>query len=60
MEYNKEQLFKICKILAENDSVAEGYNYCAEYKRERFEEEFEKEDYGYITVAKEIIGALNK
>ncbi len=58
MEYNKEQLYQVCKILAESDSIAEGHNYCYSYERKRFEKEFEEDEYGYVTIAKEIIDLL--
>jgi hypothetical protein len=43
-----EFLFSITKQIAESDSIGEGYGYCNEYKRKRFnnaEKHFKSEEY---------------
>lgn len=39
---DEQFLYEIAKIIAESDSVGEGYSYCERYSRERFEEEQKK------------------
>lgn len=45
-------LFKITKIIAESDSIGEGYTYCKEYTIEYFDEAIKHKDrWGYLFIA---------
>ena len=51
-------LYKIAKIIAETDSIGEGYSYCHSYKKSSFRQELKElkqgRDYGYVNVALDI------
>ena len=52
----KEKWYSVAKIIAESDSIGEGYQYCKDYTLELFESNDEK--YGYRAAAKEILDLL--
>lgn len=53
----KEKLFQVAKIIAENDSIAEGYSYHETYSEVEFESDFET-NLNYAPVAKTILDLL--
>jgi hypothetical protein len=53
-------LFKITKIIAESDSIAEGYRYCMEFTQEDWERELNNESCGWIDVAREILNIIKE
>ena len=66
--FNKEDLYKVAKLIAESDSIGESYKYCLTYDRGRFAKDLKtvKEqkpypfyDQEYVSCAKEIFKALN-
>ena len=50
-----DKWYKIAKIIAENDSIGEGYGYCENYNKEQFGKEIKIGEYGYASVAREIL-----
>lgn len=63
MKINEENYnnihYKIAKIIAESDSIGEGYGYCSNYTLKDFNEDItSKYGLGYASVAKEILDII--
>jgi len=55
-----ELIYQITKVIAESDSIGEGYSYCKEYTKEMFvldKKNFNEKSYGnsYFDVGKQIM-----
>ena len=66
-KYSNQVWYQVAKIIAENDSIGEGYSYCLNYTKEKFGEEVKKIEesqnkegtvYNYASVAEEILKLL--
>ena len=54
-----ELLFKVTKLLAENNLVYEGYSYCTDYDKEQFEKDFKDTDKdSWLDIAIDIINLI--
>jgi len=55
----KELHYQIAKIIAESDSIGEGWNgYCEDYTKEQFEREMTEPYRSYASVSKKIMDLL--